>query len=208
MSRPKKQEQVPGVNSFGKRELDRAQEKFDKFDEDVKNLTLDRMNESPKEEREPQTQLTAQEFKKAPDIYLKPKRSMPPSPHPKTGKYEVFNEKFRDAYNYDKEYVPFIAENIEVGGEAINLWTKPYPGVAAEEWVVPVNKPIYGPRYLAERIKKCCYHRMHMEDHSVSGSDYAGTYVGGIIVDGIKHRLDAHPAPKTQVSFNRKVSGF
>jgi len=31
---------------------------------------------------------------------------------------------------------------------------KPFPGMPAEEWAIPTNKPINGPRYVAEQIKK------------------------------------------------------
>ena len=36
-------------------ELDKAQEQFDAFDKNIKDLTLDRMNAATKEEVEPQT---------------------------------------------------------------------------------------------------------------------------------------------------------
>lgn len=202
----------PKVNSSAQIELDKAQESFEKFDQDVKSMTLDRMNQAPMEEHEPQTQLSSKQWNEAPEIYLKPKRTMHSSPIPKgpnAGKMmDIFNEAHREAWEYDKKYVRFTAENYEIIGETIILWTKPYQGIPAEEWEVPANKPVWGPRYLAEKLKRCCYHRLVMNDHKVAGSDHAGTYTGGIIADTIKHRIDAVPAPKTQISFNRKVSNF
>src|SRR6202044_485178 len=94
------------------------------------------------------------------DIYLKPKRTLSCK--------EPFNEKYRDEYNFKKEYVYFTAVNNEIIGETISLWTKPFAGIPAEEWDVPTNKPLWGPRYLAERIKGCTYHRLKMEDRAVS----------------------------------------
>ena len=84
------------------------------------------------------------------DIYLKPIKSI--------GSPQKFNEKFRDSYNYDKEYVHFVALNNEIIGEQIDIWTRPYGGMPAEEWIVPCGKPVWGPRYLAEQIKRRRYH--------------------------------------------------
>ena len=44
----------------------------------------------------------------------------------KNGKFtDVFNEKFRKAYEFDKEYVRFIAENYEIIGESISFGHAP-----------------------------------------------------------------------------------
>lgn len=165
-------------------EIERAGKQFDAFDEQVKDLTLDRMNQAPKEDSESQTKLSQIDIQKSKEIYLKPKRAI--------GSTEKFNEKWRDSYNFAKEYVQFIAENKEIIGESIDLWTKPYPGCPAEEWLVPVNKPVWGPRYLAEQIKKKSYHRLTMQDRPI-GADYAGQYTGQMIVDSTIQRLDAYP---------------
>jgi hypothetical protein len=199
----------PRVNKEGKSELEKAQESFDQFESDVKNLTLDRMNEAPVEEKEPQTKLSSSEWNKSKEIYLKPSKTIDPGPVPKTGKYtDVFNEKWRESYEFDKKYVRFMAENFEIIGETICLWTRPYPGLPAEYWEVPANKPVWGPRYLAEQIKRKNYHRLVMNDHRQVGTDHAGTYVGGIVADTTIARLNAQPAPLTQVSFHKKVSNF
>lgn len=165
-------------------ELDKASKQFDQYDQQIKDLTLDRMNEAPKQEVEPQTKLAQKDIDRSKDIYLKPIKSI--------GSREKFNEKWREHYNFSKEYVQFIAENKELIGESIDIWTKPYPGMAAEEWMVPVNKPVWGPRYLAEQIKKKCYHRLTMQDRPI-GADYAGQYTGQMVVDSTIQRLDAYP---------------
>lgn len=172
-------------------EMDKLEDQFKKFDENIKDMTLDRMNEARKEEVEPQTKLSQKELEKSKDIYLKPKRTI--------ASKEKFDEKFREAYNYAKEYVRFIAENKEIIGEDITLWTKPFAGLPAEEWVVPTNKPIYGPRYLAEQIEKCKYHRFSMQN-TMTGTDGTAQYFGNMVVDNIIHRLDAKPV-STQRSF-------
>jgi len=194
----------PKVNSQGERELAKTQEQFEKFDEEVKSLTLDRMNQAPKEEKEDQTKLTAAQCSKMNEIYLKPVKTINPGCAPKSGKMtDVFNEKWRNEYEYDRKYVRFIAENHEIIGETIKIWTRPYSGIPAEYWEVPVNKPVWGPRYLAEQIKRKNYHRLVMNDHKQVGQDGMATYVGGIVVDSVVQRIDAKPCPQAQVSFNR-----
>lgn len=189
----------PNVSSgYAQRELDKAEKQFEKFNDEVKEMTLDRMNAAPKEESEQQTKLSSKEIANAKEIYLKPKRSI--------ASKEQFNERFREDYNCAKEYVCFIAENNEIIGESISPWTKPFPGMPAEEWDVPVNKPVWGPRYLAERIKNCTYHRLVMQDN-VTSHDHMGSYTGNMVVDSIKQRLNAYPASQRKSVF-MGASGF
>lgn len=180
-------------NSASEKELDKAEKNFDDFKQQVDSLTLDRLNAAPKEEEEPQTKISQREMSKLKEVYLKPKRSI--------NSKEKFNESFREDYNFQKEYVCFIAENRELIGESIKLWTKRFPGQPAEEWDVPVNKPVWGPRYLAERLKDCTYHRLSMQDSTVVGSDYSGTYTGTIVVDSVINRLNAYPATQKKSVF-------
>lgn len=183
----------PKVNhSLAEQELDKAQAQLKAFDDSIKDLTLDRMNQAPRQEEEPQTKLSQSEISKSKDIYLKPKRTISPGVNPKTGVREQFNEKFRDEYNFAKEYVYFTAENKEIIGETIDIWTKPFPGCNCEWWEVPTNKPVWGPRYLAEQLKRKNYHRLKMENR-VSGSSALGIDYGTIAVDTIVQRLDAQP---------------
>jgi len=175
-------------NSSAEKELDKAKEQIDKFEENLKEMTLDSMNKAPQQEQEPQTQISQKQLEKSKDIYLKPIKAI--------GSREKFNESYREQYNFAKEYVCFIAENKEIIGESIDLWTKPFAGMPAEEWLVPVNTPVWGPRYLAEQIKNCSYHKFTMaEDRKRSfGSDSSGQYYDTMIVDSKVQRLDAVPA--------------
>lgn len=191
----------PKVKSESQKELDKVEQQFDKFENEVKDLTLDRMNKAPKQELEPQTKLSTREIEKSKDIYLKPEKSIGCGPKDK------FNEKFRDAYNFDKEYVQFIAENKEIIGDAIEIWTRPYGGMPAEFWKVPVNKPVWGPRYLAEQIKRKSYHRLVMNQSQISGADGVGQYYGAMAVDTTVQRLDAQPV-STRKSIFLGATGF
>lgn len=189
----------PKINSESEKELNKVEEQFKAYDEQVKSLTLDRMNEAPKLEVEPQTKLSQNQIADSKDIYLKPKRAI--------SSREKFNEDFRKDYDFAKEYVYFIAENKEIIGEDIPTWTKPFAGMAAEEWSVPTNKPVWGPRYLAERLKGCTYRVLSMNEQRNTGSDNMGSYYGQIVVDNVVQRIDATPATKRKSIFMGAV-GF
>lgn len=172
-------------HSSSAQEIEKMGEEFDKFDENIKSMTHDRLNAVPIEETESQTKLSNREMQKKNDIYLKPDRTV--------ADRQKFNEKFRKKWEYDKEYVCFIAEHKEIIGETIEIWTHPYGGVGAEFWKVPTNKAVWGPRYLAEQIKRKTYHRFVMQEN-VQGVDGMGKYYGSMAVDTAIQRLDARPA--------------
>jgi len=182
----------PQVNSAGEKELIKAEEQLNKFEDNVKQLTLDRMNEAPLEEKEEQTKLSSKEIEKAPGLYLKPFRSI--------GCRDKFNENYRKEYEEAKEYVHFIAENNEVVGEDIDIWTRPFAGMPAEWWKVPVNKPLWAPRYLAEQIKGRKYHRLVMKD-TVTEQGSVGQFYGTMAADTTIQRLDAKPVSSTKSLF-------
>lgn len=183
----------PNMNSESEKELAKVEKQFEEFDQQVQSMTLDRMNKAPKEDLEPQTKLSQQEIANSKDIYLKPHRTI--------SCQDKFNENYREQYNFDKEYVQFQAENKEIIGETIDMWTRPYGGMPAEWWKVPVNKPVWGPRYLAEQIKRCYYHRLVMQPNVSSGSDSAGQYYGSMAVDTTVPRLDAMPVSQKRSIF-------
>jgi len=191
----------PEVNSsLAEKEIDRVEKQFEAFDKQVKDLTMDNMNQAPKLEQEPQTKLSQKDLEKSKDIYLKPKRTI--------SSKEKFNETYREAYNFAKEYVQFIAEHKELIGEVIEMWTKPFAGMPAEEWVIPTNKPVWAPRYVAEQIRKAQYTRLVMKDNQITGSDSQGnTYYGQMVADSKIQRLDAYPA-NTKKSIFMNAANF
>jgi hypothetical protein len=186
-------------------EIEKAKEQIDQFSEQIKSISMDETSKAPLETPEPQTKLSNKEIRETKEIYLKPKRTIFPSANPKTGKAEEFNEKFRKEYEYRKEYVKFIAENHEVIGESIPAWTKPYAGIPAEEWDVPVNKPVWGPRHLVDQIARKCYTRFVMEDVPTTPQGSI-SYYGAMVVESRRPRLSARRVEnETSVSFARKV---
>lgn len=187
-------------NSQSQNELDKAEKQFDAFDESIKQMTLDRMNEAPKQELEPQTKLSSKDIERSKEIYLKP--------HTTISSRDKFNERFREDYNFQKEYVHFTAEHNELKGEAIEIWTRPFGGTPAEFWKVPTNKPVWGPRYLAEQIKKKSYSRFVMQQSVMSQSlGGIGEMYGAMAIDTKIQRLDAHPVSARKSIF-MGASGF
>lgn len=184
----------PSVNSESEKELAKAEKQFDAYQKNIQEMTLDRMNEAPKKDVEEQTKMSQNDIEKSKEIYLKPKTSI--------SSQEKFNEKWREDYNFAKEYVHFVAENLEVIGESITMWTKPFPGLPAQEWVVPVNTPLWGPRFLAEQINKANYHVFIMKNDTNIGSDHLGTqYHGAMAVDSTRERLKARPISQRKSVF-------
>lgn len=193
-------------NEYGQKELDKAEKKFEEFNDQVRQMTSDRMNGAPKLETEQQTKLSSREIQNNNNLYLKPKVSINRGFDAGTKKEDTFNEKFRKDWEHKKEYVNFVAENKEIVGEKIEIWTKPFPGVPAEFWEVPVNKSVWGPRYLAEQIKNCTYHRFSTQDTTLA-KDGMASYYGALIVDNTINRLDAHPVSERKSIF-MGASGF
>lgn len=180
-------------NSESEKELDRVEKQFDAFNANVKEMTMDSMNNSPRKETDEQTKIAAKDIEKSKEIYLKPVRSFGPGVCPKSGRKETFNEDYREEYNYQKEYVQFIAENLEIIGETIKLALKKFPGTNIDHWEVPVNIPVWGPRMLAERLADCGYSVLSMENKSTGMDEQGNSYYGTLTVSHRKQRLNARP---------------
>lgn len=200
MARPKQT-----TASVAEQQLNAAAASFDNFQQSISDLTHDRLNETKREETEG-PRVSQREIQKAPEVHLRPKREIY-AMNPKTGEGQKFNEKFRADYEHAKQEVNFMAENKEIGGEDITIWTRPFGGMPAEEWIVPVNKPVWGPRYLAEQIKRKYYHRLVMKESVITGSDHRGQYFGSLAADTTIQRLDCHPVSQRRSLF-MGASGF
>lgn len=167
------------------KDLEVAMDKVDAFNESVAALTADACAAAPKVVEPPQVLQSEREIAKEDGLYLKPERSI--------NSKETFNEKYRKEYEYKKEYVPFIAENKEIIGESIETWTKKFAGISAEFWKIPVNRKVWGPRYLAEQIASKSYTRLVMEDKATH-SEGGGTFYGQMVATNRIQRLEARPA--------------
>lgn len=181
------------AKSTTEKELDKVDAQFKDFDKQVKEMTQDNLNKAPLVDTEQQTKIAQKDIQKMPDHYLKPIRQI--------GSREKFNENYREDYNFATQYVHFVAENKEIIGEEIDIWTKPFAGMPAQEWKVPVNKPVWGPRHLAEQIKKARHHRLIMQENKSTGTDGRGEYYGTMTADVTVQRLDAIPVAASRSVF-------
>lgn len=166
------------------KEVEKLQEDFNKFEKNINDLTQDRMNKAPEVQHEPQTKLSNKELENSKDIWLKPDRTIPDG--------QKFNPRLEEKWKFQKEYVQFIAEHKELIGETLEFWTHPFGGKGAEFWKVPTNKPVWAPRYVAEQIRSCKYHRLRM-DEGVTHSHGMGKFYGSMVVDTTIPRLTAEP---------------
>ena len=187
----------PEVNSFGQAELDKAEKKFEEFHDEMKEKAgtiapSKRMDLSRRSDAEMQVPLSQNQIHGAKDIYLKPSKANSP--------LEKFNEAYREEWNFQKEYVQFVAEHREIIGEKIEMWTKPFAGVPPEFWEIPTGKPVWAPRYVAEQIKRCSYRRLKTDNAIQTGGNSNMHFHGALVVDETIHRLDAHP-----VSSNKSI---
>lgn len=176
-------------------ELKSINDQIKNTESSIQSLTLDEMNKAPKQESEPSHRLSQKEISNSPDNYLKPKRVI-------FSQGQKFNENFRKDYEYDKEYVNFIAEHKEMHGELIEIWTRPYGGIAAEFWEVPTGIPVWGPRYLAEQIRRKSYHRLVMKQNVITESNSMGQMYGAISAASTIPRLEAHPVNQRRSVFS------
>jgi hypothetical protein len=176
-------------------ELEKHAKAANEFDAQVKTLTHDVMRSASLVEEEPQLKKSNRELQADNARYLKPVRTISSN--------QKFNENFRKSYEYDIEPVKFVAEHMELGS-MIETWTRPYGGMSAEYWEVPVNTPVWGPRHLAAQIKRARYTRIIMTaDNANDIREYsaAGTMVGTPRADCQVQRLDARPVSSASTTF-------
>lgn len=182
----------PNVNEQGLEELKKVEKQIKTYQEQLKELRLDKSDLSKLKEEEPQTKMSTRQAQAADALVLKPIRTI--------SRKSNFNEKFIDEYNHAAEPVRFIAENKMIIGEKIELWTGEFGGKALEFWEVPVNKVVIGPRYLADRIAKC-RHSIFVMEKTVNSADGMGQYYGSMAVEQVVNRLDAKPVSSKKTLF-------
>jgi hypothetical protein len=114
---------------------------------------------------------------------------------------EPFNEKYRSQFEEKSKLVRCVFENNEIIGETIESWTKPFAGMSAEFWLLPTNKPVMVPLYVAEQIRRCRYHILTM-DNSPTDASADGTFYGKMAVKQTKNRLDCLPEKEAFFAMN------
>lgn len=181
----------PRVNSESEKELARADEQFQAFNENVKAMATQDKSNLPVVQEEPQTKLSTREIRKSTDYYLKPKKTL-------FAPGQKFNTAFTEQWNYLKEYVRFIVENKEASGEWLyDVGTRRFGGLPYEVWDIPVNKPVWGPRHLAEQLRAKVYDRFVMEvDESRKDAQHV-TFCNKTAYIDKKPRITCEPCPET-----------
>lgn len=174
----------PETSGVIQKELDNVEKQIGQVEDSIKSMTMEKMDEAPRQETD--HGLSQKQINSSSDEHLKPLRFV--------GCKEAFNEKFRNEYNHKREYVRVVCQHNELKGDAIEKWSRPYGGLPAEFWRVPTNRPVCIPRYLAEEIKSCKYHRLVMDEKKVTDSSGTGVFYGAMQVETVVQRLDAFPA--------------
>lgn len=174
------------------------EQKFAQMANDLDNITskvksLDPMNKGQVEETEEQTKLSDREIAKYDAPYIKPARAI-------FGR-EPFNEKFRKTWEKAWEYVKCIVEQKECPEEIVEKWTKEFPGDPAHFWEIPVNKPIYLPRFVAHQITQCNYRKLIMDQSQETQRSGIGTMYGALVVEKVEQRIDCKEARAPIFSF-------
>lgn len=172
----------PQVNSEGQKELQKLEQNFDNFKKNVDDLTEKRSVKS----EAPEHQISQKQIENSTDLYIKPNRIIMSR--------EKFNEAYREQYNYMKEYVHYTVQHEECKGDSVELWTKPFPGLPAEFWIVPSGRAVWIPRYVADRLEnECQYKRLKMQDTRPYANDGTSQMTTQIVYDDIIHRISARP---------------
>lgn len=173
----------PKLNAgFAQKEVDRLDSEFDAKQEQMSSLTQDEMNKAPKKEQEPQAVLSKREEKSYDAPVIKPSQTVPG-----IGKRKPEQDSLR---RQAWELVKVVVENRESIGESIELWHKaPFGGEPCTFWQLPTNKPIYIPRFLADRIKKCNYHVLTTVEQSIGRNEW-GEMIGKMVATETRNRLD------------------
>lgn len=164
-------------------QIEELKNKVDAFDKQVKEMTSDSMNMAPKQEFEPPK--VSQKQLENNDLYIKPARWIADG--------QRFNPRFEKDWEFSKEYVQCIPIHNECRGDMIEFWTHPFGGKGAEFWQIPSDKPCWIPRYAAEQLTKCKYHRLKMDESKIQSNDGRGTYFGQMVAETTIQRLDALP---------------
>ena len=111
----------PKVAGETLKEVEKLDAQFKRFDEQAKSLTLDQMNKAPLQDIEQQTLMSIRQQNRMDAPYIKPERTI--------GCRAAFNEKFRKQWEHQKQYVRCMVENLEIIGENVECWSKPFAGV-------------------------------------------------------------------------------
>lgn len=177
-------------------EIEKLKQESDDFSKQINTMTIDSMNKAPLLEVEP-PQVSQKQIAEN-DHYIRPAKWISDN--------QKFNPKFEKDWEFAKEYVQCIPVHNECKGDLIEFWTHPFGGKGAEFWKIPSDKPAWVPRYVAEQLTKCKYHRLKMDSSQTTSADGRGTYYGQMVADTTISRLDAVPVNDRKSIFMGKAA--
>lgn len=163
------------------KELEQAIVNSDKMREDMSKITMDAVAGVPLAETDVQTKMTKKQIEEYDAPVIKPSKSMPSTGKP-LDKEKAMRE---DGW----KYIKVIAENNEVVGERVDFWHKKFAGDPIYYWEIPVNKPIYVPKHIAQHLSERKYHVFKMQDRSREGLQH-GDYAQSLICQETRRRID------------------
>lgn len=138
------------------RELDRVEEQISSYEEKINSLEPASLTTDKPIETAPQTQISKKQIEMTDAPWIRPSKTFSsrakPLPQLEADRKRAW------------EYVKVIAENKEIQGEMIEFWLLKFPGDSHCYWQVPVNRPIYVPRMVAEHLASRNYTRWRMRD--------------------------------------------
>lgn len=152
----------PKVNYEGQKELAKVDEAFEKVTEAIASCdSLD--PKVPVEQVDPYTKLSKRQMALADAQYVTPVKIVNRVEGGKHNAKNYFNEAHRPLYKKDWEWIKVVIENKESIGHPVEKWTAEWGCDPAMFWIIPTNRPVYIPRFVARSIKKCRYIQRTME---------------------------------------------
>ena len=96
-------------------------------------------------------------------------------------------EERRRERDYMWEYVTGVFENRFSIGEAITVWNNPFPGDPCSEWIIPANKTISIPRWLARHLNTRSYVEFKFRERPIA-KGMENQFMEVFEADKINHR--------------------
>lgn len=175
------------ASGFAQKEVDRVDAEFKSTTDANANLTQDVLSKAPVKELVPDPFAPKRQLLSAEVPRIVPTFSRGPN-----GKKKPEQESLRKRA---WEYVKVVCSNMEVAGEQIEFWHKPpISGEDCNFWQVPVNRPVWIPRHVAEHIKSRKYHRLMMQEEITVESSGYGEFKGKMVASHSLQRLDCTSA--------------
>ena len=171
------------TNGPVQKEIDRLDAEFKAKSEQMSNLTQEEINKAPLKEVEPQTKLSQAQIKELDAPKIVPSRTKKAN-----GKKKPEQDSLRKRA---WEYIKVICENNEIFQEPLKFWYKPMiGGEDCHYWEIPVGRPVYIPRHVAEHIRSRKYHRLVMQEEMTVEHTQFGEMRGKMVATETRQRLD------------------